>query len=105
MQRLGCFRSDTLKNPGVLVACRLMPELADRIHMLAAHDEAFLELCDDPAAAQRALEGPTLVPDVLRRHRLADAKNGSSTFVRRSRAPSTPDGIRPDGGSETICPD
>ena len=74
MQRLGCFRSDTLINPGVLVACRLMPELADRIHALAARDEAFLELCDDLAAAQRALEGLTLLPDVLRRHRLAECE-------------------------------
>ena len=62
-------------NPGVLAACRLMPELADRIHALAARDEVFLELCDDNfAAARRALEGLTLLPQVLRRHRLTECE-------------------------------
>jgi hypothetical protein len=74
VQRLRSSWSDTLMNPGVLAACRLMPELADRINTLASRDEAFLELCDDLAAAQRALEGLTLLPDILRRHRLAECE-------------------------------
>ena len=61
-------------NPGVLVACRLMPELSDLINALAARDEAFLELCDDLGAAQSALEGLAILPDMLRRHGLAECE-------------------------------
>jgi hypothetical protein len=59
---------------GVLVACRLMPELAAQIRVLAMHDDEFVELCDDLAEAQRALEGVTLLPEVLRKHRLAECE-------------------------------
>src|SRR3954452_12137972 len=57
-------------SPGVTVACRLMPELAVRIRVLALQNDAFVELCDDLAEAQRALEGVTLLPEAVRRHRL-----------------------------------
>jgi hypothetical protein len=60
--------------PGVSIACQLMPELADRIRTLAAADDAFVELCEDLAVAQQTLEGLTTLPDVVRRHRLAEAE-------------------------------
>ena len=61
--------------PGVSIACQLMPELADRIRTLAAaEDDSFVELCEDLAVAQQALEGLTILPDVLRKHRLAEAE-------------------------------
>ena len=62
-------------SPGVSLACRLMPELAIRIRVLAMEDESFVDLCDDLAVAQRALEGMALVPDVLRQDRLAECES------------------------------
>ena len=59
-------------SPGVSLACRLMPELAIRIRVLAMHNESFVDLCDDLAAAQSALEGVALVPEALRQSRLAE---------------------------------
>ena len=62
-------------SPGVSLACRLMPELAIRIRVLAMEDESFVDLCDDLAAAQRALESITLLPDALRQNRLAECES------------------------------
>jgi hypothetical protein len=59
---------------GVSIACQLMPELAGRIRTLADEDDSFLELCEDLAVAQQALEGLTSLPQVLRKHRLAEAE-------------------------------
>ena len=62
-------------SPGVSLACRLMPELAIRIRVLAMEDESFVDLCDDLAAAQRALESITVLPDALRQNRLAECES------------------------------
>ena len=62
-------------SPGVSLACRLMPELAIRIRVLAMHNESFVDLCDDLAVAQRALEGVALVPEALRQNRLAECES------------------------------
>ena len=62
-------------SPGVSLACRLMPELAIRIRVLAMHNESFVDLCDDLAAAQSALEGVALVPEALRQSRLAECES------------------------------
>ena len=72
-------------SPGVSIACQLMPELAARITSMAAEDESFVELCDDLAVAQRALEGLSTLPDVLRKHRLVECQEwivGLCTEVR-----------------------
>ena len=62
-------------SPGVSLACRLMPELAIRIRVLAMQNESFVDLCDDLAAAQRALESITVLPDALRQNRLAECES------------------------------
>ena len=62
-------------SPGVSLACRLMPELAIRIRVLAMHNKSFVDLCDDLAAAQRALESITVLPDALRQNRLAECES------------------------------
>ena len=62
-------------SPGVSLACRLMPELAIRIRVLAMEDRSFVDLCDDLAVAQRALEGMALVPEALRQNRLTECES------------------------------
>ena len=62
-------------SPGVSLACRLMPELAIRIRVLAMQNESFVDLCDDLAAAQSALELVALVPEALRQSRLTECES------------------------------
>jgi hypothetical protein len=61
-------------SPGVTVACRLMPEIAVRIRVLALQNDSFVDLCDDLAEAQQALERVTLLPEAVRKHRLAECE-------------------------------
>jgi len=59
-------------SPGVSLACRL---IAIRIRVLAMQNESVVDLCDDLAAAQGALEGVALVPEDLRQNRLAECES------------------------------
>jgi len=52
-----------------------MPELAIRIRVLAMHNKSFVDLCDDLAAAQSALELVALVPEALRQNRLTECES------------------------------
>ncbi len=59
---------------GVTVACQLMPELATRIRVTALQNDSFVDLCDDLLEAQRALERVTLLPEAVRKQRLAECE-------------------------------